>query len=150
MRSKFLETTRDDRITPRRELSYLASFFGVLLVMVLACEFLARNEAEYLRIQSKIVYAFFLILAGRLFTFRSWGEHYKETIKLILGYSRFDEYSRVSVVSVFFDIFMVLVLLFWVKIDKVSFVRLPFAGLVYVLLIGFSMLKKKRTVLVRS
>ena len=51
---------------------------------------------------------------------------------------KIDSYVTSSVLNVVLDITILLVLFFWIENSNISFVRLPLAGLVYVLLIGFS------------
>lgn len=136
---------RENRMDPTKELYYLISFLLLSLLLILACEFLAESEEDFFRGQSGVVYLFFLLFIGRVFTLNSWAQHYKETVALLSGPFKLDKYNRVSLLSVMLDIFILSVLLVWVKIEKVSFIRLPVAGLVYVLLIGFSVLRKKKT-----
>jgi hypothetical protein len=139
-------TRREKRINPKKELNYLAWFFGALIVIILAVELLAENETAYIRGQGKVVFAFFIIFVYRIFTLSDWGLHYIETIRFLSGKVKFDKdkYVLSSLLNVGLDLFIILFLFFWVKLDKVSFIRVPIAGLVYVLMIGFSALKKRK------
>lgn len=147
MKGRKTITNRDARIKPVTELGYLSALFGFLVLMIFIAEFLASDESEYAAVQSKAVYAFFILLVTRLFTFKSWGEHYREVFNLMFAHANFDQYTGVSLFSVMLDIFVLSCLFFWIQLERLYFVRIPVAGLVYLLLIGFSSLWRKRIIL---
>ena len=144
MKKLTIETDRSVRLNPKQELNYLAWFFGITILLILTCEFLSADRDEYISIQGKIVYFFFLVFIMRLFTISTWGQHYKETINYIFCSTKFDNYVKSSLLNVLFDLCILYCLFFWIELDKVAFINVPMAGLVYLLLIGFSILKRKR------
>jgi len=137
-----LKTNRKIRLTPKEELNYIAWFVGTLIVMLIGNELLAKDAADYLNGQGKIVYGFFIIFLARLFTFKLWGQYYRETINFLFHGIKKDQYVLSSLVNVTFDILILLCLFFWIKLDQIVFVRVPVAGLVYVLTAGISAVQK--------
>jgi len=141
-----MKIKRDKRIDPTKELNYLAWFYGISILLIIVCEVLSKDKAEYLNLQGKVVYFFFILFIYRMFTLYDWSEHYKETINFIFKKNKSlkNKYVLSSVLNVLLDVFILIVLFFWIEVEKVSFVRIPVAGLVYVLMIVFSALRRKR------
>ena len=141
-----MKVNRNSRIDPKKELNYLAWFYGITILLIIINEFFSKDRADYLSGQGKVVYFFFILFIYRIFTLNDWSEHYKETINFLIKKSKSlkNKYVLSSVLNVLLDIFILSVLFFWIEVDKVSFIRIPIAGLVYVLIIGFSALKGKK------
>jgi len=141
-----MKIKRDSRIDPKKELNYLAWFYGISILLILINEFFSKDRADYLNGQGKVVYFFFILFIYRIFTMNDWSEHYKETINFLIGKSKSlkNKYVLSSVLNVLLDVLILIVLFFWIEVEKVSFVKIPIAGLVYVLMIGFAALRRKR------
>jgi hypothetical protein len=140
-----MKTNRNSRIEPKKELNYLAWFYGAFILLILINEFFSKDRADYLNGQGKIIYFLFILFIYRLFTMSDWSEHYRETINFIFRKNKSlkNKFVLSSVLNVLLDAFILIVLFFWIEVEKVSFIRIPVVGLVYVLLIGFSALLRK-------
>jgi hypothetical protein len=140
-----IQSKRNLRIDPKKELNYLAWFYSISILLILVSELLAKDKTEYLSIQGKVVYFFFLLFIYRIFTINDWSEHYKEAINFVFGKGKSlkNKYVLSSVLNVLLDFLILVVMFFGIELEKVSFVRIPIAGLVYVLMMAFSALRRK-------
>lgn len=141
-----METNREIRLEPKKDLNYLFWFFGVLVFLIILTEFFTDSKTEYVSMQSRTVMVILILFAYRLFTINIWGQHYKEIINSIhkMTLNLKDKYILLSILNIILDVFILLVLFYWIELEKVSFIRVPVAGLVYILMIGFSALRRKR------
>lgn len=145
-RKMLFETNREIRLDPKKDLNYLFWFFGGLVFLLILTEFFTGSYDEYLSMQGRMVMVILILFVYRLFTINIWGQHYKEIINTLYAgtLDLKDKYILLSVLNVSLDILILLILFCWIELEKVSFIRVPVAGLVYVLMIGFSALKRKK------
>lgn len=105
-------------------------YISTLTIIVLAVEFFAEGETEYIRLQSKVAYAFLIIVVGRVILIRRWYHFYKEFFGYIYGV-RYSSFPVVSFLNVSFDVYVVLLMYFWLDIESLHFVSVPVVPLVY-------------------
>ncbi|MGD9489413.1 MAG: hypothetical protein AB7W47_15445 [Calditrichaceae bacterium] len=146
MKNLLFETDRKIRPERKKEINYLAWFFGGITLIVLVTEILSVDRADYLSNQGKAIYVFFIIFVMRLFTFHVWSQYYRETLNFLFSSIKLDSYVKISLLNVLLDLFILFCLFFWIELERVAFVNIPIAGLVYVLMIGFSLSWKKRKI----
>jgi hypothetical protein len=140
----FFETNRDLRLEPKKDLIYLLIFFIGICFLILLTEFFTNTHAEYRSMQGRAIVVFLILFIYRLFTLIAWGQHYKEILNFTFSAQKFDYYVLVSILNVIFDLFIILCLFIWVDLSMITLSRIPIAGIVYILLIGFAALRRKR------
>lgn len=90
----------------------------------------SEGASEYARLQSRAVYIFILVIGARILLIHKWYFSYKEFVNYLLGIE-YESFPLVSTLNIFLDIYISLLILFWVDVDKVHFVSVPVLPLVY-------------------
>lgn len=121
------------RTVKERDPFYVTGIFTGLTIIVLAVEFLSQDHADYMRLQSKSVYALSFVVIYRIVSLPKWPTYYRETVNYLRGMA-YDTFPLTSVLNVALDVFFLALVLFWVEVDKVHFVEVPVVPLVYVAL----------------
>ncbi len=142
MTKRIFKVDRNIHLAPKKELKYIIFLFLIIVYLFVVVELLSKDQIEYLRGQGKIVYGLFMIFLARLFTIKQWMDKYKETLNFLLGSVRFDSFVAVSILNILLDFFILFCLFFWIDIEKVSFIPVTVAGVVYLLMFGFAFLKQ--------
>jgi hypothetical protein len=90
----------------------------------------SEGVSEYDRLQSRAVYIFILVIGARILLIHKWYYSYKEVLNYISGVD-YESFPLVGALNIFLDIYISLLVLFWVDVDKIHFVSVPVLPLVY-------------------
>ena len=119
------------------------AFYEIALIVAVtiffcSAELFANDDLEYARLQSKSVYGFSFILFLRVVFFSRWFRYYHNAVGYLMG-QKYESFPLVSILNVVLDIYVVLLLFFWIDVEKLHFVSVPVIPIVYVVLAGIQL-----------
>lgn len=130
-----LKTDRTTRLDPKTEMNTLAWLFGGIIFLFIVVYYFSEDNYELLKGQAKIAHLFFIIYIMRLFLYKSWVEHYKETISKIYDSSNFDKYSISSILNVLLDLAIIFLFIFFIEDKEMPIYKFTFVTILFFLVL---------------